>query len=101
MQAASLIFAAVFSLVAIVGVFLDLPTWISVAALAAAALFLVLGLADKYRQMERASIELDSEQRATIERMKKEGNHDMAARQVQLWFRNTSYEDAAAVVREL
>ena len=101
MQAASLIFAAVFSLVAIVGVFLDLPTWISVAALAAAALFLVLGLAYKYRQMERTSIELDSEQRATIERMKKEGNHDMAARQVQLWFRNTSYEDAAAVVREL
>ena len=101
MQAASLIFAAVFSLVAIVGVFLDLPTWISVAALAAAALFLVLGLAYKYRQMERTSIELDSEQRATVERMKKEGNHDMAARQVQLWFRNTSYEDAAAVVREL
>ena len=34
-------------------------------------------------------------------RDRKEGNHDMAARQVQLWFRNTSYEDAAAVVREL
>lgn len=101
MQAASLVLAAVFSLVAIVSVFLDFATWISIVALAAAALFLFLGLAEKYRQMEDTPIELDDEQRATIKQMKKEGNVDLAVRQVQMWFRNTSYEEAAAVVREV
>lgn len=101
MQAASLFIAAVFSLIAIVAAFLDLSTWISVVSLAAAALFLFFGLREKFLDMEDTPIELDAEQRATIKRMKAEGDHDLAARQIQMWFRNTSYDDAAAVMREV
>ena len=38
-------------------------------------------------------------QRETVARLKAEGREDSAVRQVQLWFRNTGYEEAAAVVR--
>lgn len=101
MQTAALIIAALFSVVAIVAAAFDTSTWISVASLVAAAFFLFLALQQKYQNMESEPVELDAEQRKTIKRMKSEGNFELAVKQVQMWFRNTSHDDAAAVVREV
>lgn len=102
MKAGSLALAAALSLAAIVLAFVDMPRWIAFLLVLAAGVFLFIGLRDKYRAYsarESAPIELDAEQRDTVSRLKAEGREDSAIRQVQLWFRNTSYEDAAAVVR--
>ena len=102
MQAFSLALAAMFSLIAIVLAFMNVPKWVAIALLAAAAVFLFLGLREKYNALSAAGdapIELDDEQRETVRRLKGEGREDSAVRQVQLWFRNTDYEAAAAVVR--
>ncbi len=104
MKAGSLALAAALSLAAIVLVFVDLPRWIALSLVVAAGVFLFIGLRDKYRAYsarESAPIELDDEQRDTISRLKAEGREDSAIRQVQLWFRNTSYDEAAAVVRDI
>jgi len=102
MQAFSLALAAMFSLIAIVLAFMNVPKWVAIALLAAAAVFLFLGLREKYNALSAAGdapIELDDEQRETVRRLKGEGREDSAIRQVQLWFRNTDYEAASAVVR--
>ncbi|MDK8794101.1 hypothetical protein QP994_01350 [Corynebacterium sp. MSK044] len=101
MKALYLIVAALGSIVAIAGVYLDFPRVINIAAVALAAVGLVLWLAKNYASMESAPIELDEEQRGVIEEMKADGDVDKAARQIQLWFRNVSYGEAATVVREL
>ena len=101
MQAFALGTAAVFSVMAIIGVYTDLPSWVSIISLVIAGVCLLLWLRSKYLAMEDTPIELDDEQRATIRRMKAEGKHDTAVRQIQLWFRNTSYDEAAAVMREI
>lgn len=95
----SLALAAVFSVIAIAAVFLDLPRTVSAVALGGAAAALFIWLRGKFNAMEDQPIELDDEQRETIARMKSEGNHDLAARQIQMWFRNTSYDKAAEVMR--
>ncbi|GAB3082387.1 hypothetical protein [Corynebacterium aquatimens] len=100
MQVISLIVGAVFSLVAIIAVFLDQPAWVPLAALAVAGIALFIGLRERFRSMEAKPKTLDSEQKATVKRMKDEGNEAGAIRQVQLWFRNTSHEEAARIVRE-
>lgn len=102
MKAGSLALAAALSLSAIVLAFTNMPRWIALVLVAAAGVFLFLGLREKYREYSvqgRAPIELDDEQRDTVSRLKAEGREDSAVRQVQLWFRNTGYEEAAAVVR--
>lgn len=102
MKAGSLALAAALSLAAIVLAFVDLPRWIALLLVVAAGVFLFIGLREKYREYnarESAPIELDPEQRETVARLKAEGREDSAVRQVQLWFRNTGYEEAAAVVR--
>ena len=101
MQAASLALAAVLSIAAIVIAFTSIPRWVAVVLLVGAAAALFVGLREKYRAMEDAPIELDEEQRETVRRLKAEGREDSAVRQVQLWFRNTDYETAAAVVRDI
>ncbi|MCT1683313.1 hypothetical protein M3A74_00565 [Corynebacterium appendicis] len=102
MKAGSLALAAALSLAAIVLAFVDLPRWIAFLLVVAAGVFLFIGLREKYREYnarESAPIELDPEQRETVARLKAEGRGDSAVRQVQLWFRNAGYEEAAAVVR--
>lgn len=104
MKAGSLALVAALSLAAIVLAFTSLPRWASLLLLVAAGVFLFIGLRDKYRAYsarESAPIELDDEQRDTVSRLKGEGREDSAIRQVQLWFRNTSYDEAAAVVRDI
>ena len=106
MKAGSLALVAALSLAAIVLAFTSLPRWVALLLLVAAGVFLFIGLRDKYRYRaysarESAPIELDDEQRDTVSRLKGEGREDSAIRQVQLWFRNTSYGEAAAVVRDI
>lgn len=104
MKAGSLALVAALSLAAIVLAFTSIPRWVALLLLVAAGVFLFIGLRDKYRAYsarESAPIELDDEQRDTVSRLKGEGREDSAIRQVQLWFRNTSYDEAAAVVRDI
>ena len=104
MQAGSLALAAALSLAAIVLAFTNIPKWVALLLLVGAGVFLFLGLREKcraYTARENAPIELDDEQRDTVRRLKAEGREDSAVRQVQLWFRNTDYETAAAVVRDV
>ncbi len=104
MKAGSLALVAALSLAAIVLAFTSIPRWVALLLLVAAGVFLFIGLRDKYRAYsarESAPIELDDEQRDTVSRLKGEGREDFAIRQVQFWFRNTSYDEAAAVVRDI
>lgn len=100
MRIVSFALAAVFSIVAVVAVYTTLPGWVGTVAIVAAGLFLVLGFYEQYKRREVVAPELDDEQRATVNRMKNEGNFHLAVQQVQLWFRNTTPEDAARIVRE-
>lgn len=100
MRIVSFVLAAVFSLVAVVAVYTSLPGWAGTAAIVAAGLFLVLGFYEQYKLREEVAPTLDDEERATVQRMKDEGNFQLAVQQVQLWFRGTSPEDAARIVRE-
>ena len=104
MKAGSLALAAALSLSAIVLAFTNVPRWAAFLLVVAAGIFLFIGLREKYRAYsarEGAPIELDDEQRDTVSRLKAEGREDSAVRQVQLWFRNTDHETAAAVVRDI
>ncbi|MCT1882427.1 hypothetical protein M3A76_05120 [Corynebacterium sanguinis] len=95
------VLAAAFSLVAVGANWLDLPRPAALASIAAAAVFLVLGFRETYRNRVQGPVELDAEQEETIRQMKAEGNTSLAIRQVQMWFRYASAEDAARAVREL
>ena len=92
--------ATVLSVVAIAGQWLGWPRGVTVAAVIAAGACLVWGFAASAKGREPVPKELDDEQRATIRRMREEGNTPLAVQQVQLWFRNTTPEEAAAIVRE-
>ncbi|AWB84515.1 hypothetical protein [Corynebacterium liangguodongii] len=100
------ILAAIFSLAALFGNWFQLPGWVPLVSLAIAGAFLVLGFFEASRDARalRAKgdqVALSEEQRETIRRMVGEGNRPLAIRQVQMWFRNVSAEDAARIVREL
>lgn len=101
MRALYLTFAALLSVVAIVVRFAGLGNTTAIAAVLAAAVFLGLGLWEHAKKQEPKPIELDEEQTETIKRMKSEGNHSGAIRQVQLWFRYATADDARRIVQEL
>ena len=96
----SYILAVVFSLVGVGASWFGWPRWVGICAILLAALFLILGLYNSYTKREIPPAELDEEQRATIRKMKSEGNTGMAIRQVQLWFRQIDPQEAARLVRE-
>lgn len=100
MRIVSFVLAAVFSVVAVAAVYTTLPGWVGTVAILAGGLFLLLGFYEQYKLREEVEPELDSEQRATVQRIKSEGNFQLAVQQVQLWFRGTTPEDAARIVRE-
>ena len=100
MRIVSFALAAVFSLVAVAAVSTSLPGWAGTAAIVAAGLCLVLGFYEQYKAREEEIPELNAEQRETVQRMKAEGNVQLAVQQVQLWFRVATPEDAARIVRE-
>lgn len=91
--------AAVCSVAAIAGPWLGWSRPVTIAALALAGACLAWAFWDAARNAPAEEKELDEEQRATVRRMKSEGNTQLAIQQVQLWFRNTSQEEAAAIVR--
>ncbi|MDO5453447.1 MAG: hypothetical protein Q4F37_00505 [Corynebacterium sp.] len=91
--------AAVFSVAAIALRVSGQPTWTAVVAIVVAGVFLALGFVAAAQNHEPEPIVLDEEQTETVRRMKNEGNHAGAIRQVQLWFRYATAEDAGAVVR--
>lgn len=94
--------AAVFSLVAVLDAYVNFdPAWLGKVSIVVAAMFLVLGFYEQYKRQEEPSLELDAEERATIKRMKDEGNHQLAIQQVQMWKRHASPEDAARIVRDV
>ncbi|MCT1628813.1 hypothetical protein M3B04_07650 [Corynebacterium sanguinis] len=95
------VFAAVFSLVALAGSWFALPGWVSVVAIILADVFLLLGFYDTFQNRVEEPIAFDEVQEETIRQMKAEGNTSLAIRQVQMWFRYASAEDAARAVREL
>ena len=101
MRTLSFVLAALFSVLALAGSWLSLPGWVSVVAIAAAGVFLLLGFYVSVKDRVAQPIVLDDAQETTIRRMKAEGNTSLAVRQVQMWFRYASAEDAARVVREL
>ena len=101
MRNLAFILAGVLSLLAVFSGPLGWPRWAALAALGVAFVLLVWGFADKARNMQAKPKVLDPEQRATIARMKAEGNTPMAISQVQLWFRNTTPEEAARIVSEV
>ena len=100
MRIVSFALAAMFSLIAVAAVYTSLPGWAGTAAIVAAGLFLVLGFYEQYKAREEEIPELNAEQRETVQRMKAEGNVQLAVQQVQLWFRAATPEDAARIVRE-
>lgn len=95
------VLAALFSLLALAGSWLSLSGWVSVVSIALAGVFLLLGFYRTYTERVDEPVVLDAEQEETIRRMKAEGNYPLAVRQVQMWFRYASAEDAARIVREL
>lgn len=101
MRALYLALAALLSIGAIVVRLLGMGNALAIAAIIAAAIFLGLGLWEHAKKQEPKPIELDEEQLETLERMKSEGNHSGAIRQVQLWFRFATAEDARRIVHDL
>ncbi|MHA2789566.1 hypothetical protein ACXZ66_10520 [Corynebacterium sp. S7] len=95
------VLAAVFTIAALVLTWTGASTWLAWVALAAAAVFLVLGLMKKASEMEPEKLELTEDQKNTLRQMKREGNESGAIRQVHMWFRYASAEDAQRLVREL
>lgn len=84
--------------------------WMAVGCVLLAGLFLVLGIMrdratgkitvrDEERSLSAA--DLDETQRDTIKALLDDGKFGTAVKQIQLWFRETGYETAARVVKEL
>lgn len=93
--------AALFCVVAIALNFLDASRLLSIVAIIAAGIFLVLGLRVTAERREPAAVKLDGEQEETIRTMLAEGRGTAAISQIQLWFRGTTPEQARQAVEDL
>ena len=100
MRILSFVLAAVFSIAAVVTAYTAIPGWVGTASIVLAGLFLVLGFYEQYKMRDHEPPVLDDEQRDTIQRIKDEGNFQLAVQHVQMWFRGTSQEDATRIVRD-
>ena len=96
--------AAVFCLAALLANLADLPTFIALVCLAAAAVFLILALRTnqtpqpgKDRELDRA--DLSDEQVEKIQDLLADGQFGTAVKQIQLWFKYVSYDDAEAFIK--
>ncbi|RSZ62340.1 hypothetical protein EAH68_09345 [Corynebacterium hylobatis] len=101
MRALYLGLAAALSVVALVLKLFDVSNLAAVIALLAAGVFLVLGLKVVAQERQPGEIVLDEEKRATLRGMLDRGDEGAAIRQVQLWFRDASPEQARRTVLEL
>ena len=101
MRALYFALAAAFSVAAIIVQLVDLTPFLALLALAIAGVFLLLGFRITAENRVAAPIMLDEEKMTTLRTLKAEGNHGGAIRQVQLWFRDATPEQARRIVREL
>lgn len=101
MRAIYLSLAAAFCVVAIIIQLFNVSGLLALAALVIAGIFLVLGLKIAAENRVEQPIVLDDGQKDTLRQLKSQGNESGAIRQVQLWFRDASPEQARAVVRDL
>lgn len=101
MRALFLGLAAAFSVAALALKLFDVSNLATVISLLAAGVFLVMGLKVTADQRAPRAIELDDEKRATIRSMLDRGDEGAAVRQMQLWFRDVSPEEARRAVLEL
>lgn len=93
--------AAVFCIAALATNFLEVPRFLAFLAIVIAGVLLVLGLRVSVAERPAPAIELDGEKKATITAMLERGDEGAAIRQVQLWFRNTTPEQARRAVHGL
>ncbi|WIM67172.1 hypothetical protein QP027_08555 [Corynebacterium breve] len=93
--------AALFTIAAIVLRWTAQPLWQVWIVLIVAAAFLILGFVKTAQERGPEEIVLTEEQKDTLRTLKSEGNESGAIRQVHLWFRYASAEDAQRVVKEL
>ncbi|WP_460490721.1 hypothetical protein, partial [Corynebacterium nasicanis] len=79
----------------------DVSDVAAVLAVLAAGVFLVLGLKATAENRRIVPVDLDDKQRATLRDMLDRGDEGAAVRQVQLWFRDATPEQARAAVQGL
>lgn len=101
MRALYLGLAAALSVVALVLKLFDVSNLAAVIALLAAGVFLVMGLRIVAAERRPGEIILDDEKRNTLRGMLDRGDEGAAIRQVQLWFRDATPEQARQAVLEL
>lgn len=101
MRAIYLSLAAAFCVVAILIQLFDVSGLLALAALVVAGIFLVLGLKVAAENRVEQPIVLDDEKKDALRELKSQGNESGAIRQVQLWFRDASPEQARDIVRDL
>lgn len=94
-------FAAILSIAAVALRFFPTPNWLAVISIIAAGIFLVLAFRLQWAAQEDEPIVLDEKRKDTLRELREQGDHGGAIRQVQLWYRNTSAEDARKIVQEL
>lgn len=100
MRVVFFVLAALFSLTAIGVRLVQQPGWMAVVAIAVAGACLVVGFWLQAQAQGPRVVELNQEQRETIQRMKSEGNHAGAISQVRLWFKYATAEQARVAVAE-
>lgn len=101
MRALYLGLAAALSVTALVLKLFDVSNLATIIALLAAGIFLVLGLKIVAAERQPGEIVLDEEKRDTLRGMLDRGDEGAAIRQVQLWFRDATPEQARQAVLEL
>ncbi|AKK11644.1 hypothetical protein [Corynebacterium uterequi] len=89
------------SVVAIGATFLGAPSAISVMALVGAALCFLGAAWLKARTVRTAEVTITEQQQDTLRRMKAEGDYGLALRQIQMWHRYASAEDARRILDAL
>lgn len=93
--------AAALSVLALALKLFDVSNLAAVIALLGAGVFLVLGLKIVAGERRPGEIVLDEGKRTTLRGMLDRGDEGAAIRQVQLWFRDASPEQARQTVLEL
>lgn len=93
--------ATLFTLLALAANWFQGPAWVLWVSLIIAAIFLILGFIKTAEEKQPQEFVLTEEQKNTLRDLKAEGNESGAIRQVLMWDRYASNEDAQRIVKEL
>lgn len=96
--------AALFCLAALLANFADMPVFVPLLCLVAAAVFLVLALRTNQapqpgRERELTRDDLSNDQVDKIKALLADGQFGTAVKQIQLWFKYVSYDEAESFVK--